>query len=176
MVAEFPTPYYPEITAVGVALAGPCCMKYWDPLYTTRIGGDEANWTVLRYADVLLMFAEAENEINGPTPEAYDAINSIRKRARDENQNLIDEPEELAELPVLEGLSQDEFRQAVWAERDIELCFEAQHRWDLIRQNRFVEVVNASNIASKVTETNRLFPIPNLEILANPNLEQNPGY
>lgn len=176
IVPVFPTSYYPEIKANGTAQAGPCCMKYWDPLYTTRIGGDDANWMVLRYADVLLMFAEAENEVNGPTTEAYDAINSIRKRARDENQNNLDEPEEIAELPDLVGLSKDEFRQAVWKERDMELCFEGHHRWDLIRQNRFVEVLNASDVASKVTETNMFFPIPDLEILANPNLTQNPGY
>jgi hypothetical protein len=176
IVEEFPTLYYPEIKAIGIAQAGPCCMKYWDPLYTTRIGGDDANWMVLRYADILLMFAEAENEVNGPTSEAYNAINKIRQRARDENGNNIDEPEEIAELPDLAGLSKDEFRQAVWKEREMELCFEGHHRWDLIRQDRFVEVVNASNIPSKVTDKNKLFPIPDLEILANPNLEQNSGY
>ncbi len=176
IVEKFPSPYYPEIKAVGVTQAGPCCMKFWDPLYTSRIGGDDANWMVLRYADILLMFAEAENEVNGPTSAAYNAINKIRKRARDENQNNLDEPEEIAELPDLAGLSKDEFRQAVWKEREMELCFEGHHRWDLIRQSRFVEVVNASNIPSKITEKNKLFPIPDLEILANPNLEQNPGY
>jgi len=176
LVATFPTTYYPVIKAKGNAQAGPCCMKYWDPLYTTRIGSDDANWMVLRYADVLLMFAEAENEINGPTQAAYDAVNSIRKRARDENQNGIDEANEIAELPNLSGLSKDEFRKAVWKERDMELCFEGHHRWDLIRQGRFVDVLNASNIAAKVTNSNTLFPIPNLEILANPKLTQNPGY
>lgn len=176
LVEEFPVKFYPEIKAVGVAQAGPCCMKYWDPLYSSRIGGDDANWMVLRYADVLLMFAEAENEINGPTIEAYSVINQIRKRARDENQNNLDEPEEIAELPDLAGLTKDEFRQAVWKEREMELCFEGHHRWDLIRQGRFVETLNASNIPSNVTEKNRLFPIPYLEILSNSNLEQNPGY
>ena len=176
IVAEFPSPYYPVITATGIAQAGPCCMKYWDPLYTTRIGGDDANWMVIRYADVLLMFAEAENEMNGPTASAYEAINKIRKRARDEDQDNVDDPDEIAELPDLEGLSKDEFRQAVWKEREMELCFEGHHRWDLIRTGRFVEVLNASGIASPVSETNKLFPIPHLEILANPNLEQNPGY
>ncbi len=176
LVTTFPTTYYPVIKAKGNAQAGPCCMKFWDPLYTTRVGYDDANWMVLRYADVLLMYAEAENEINGPTQAAYDAVNSIRKRARDENQNGLDEASELAELPNLSGLSKDEFRQAVWKERDMELCFEGHHRWDLIRQNRFVEVINASSIAAKVTSNNMLFPIPNLEILANPNLTQNTGY
>lgn len=176
IVALFPTSYYPEIKAKGTAQAGPCCMKYWDPLYTTRVGGDDANWMVLRYADVLLMFAESENEVNGPTTEAYNAINSIRKRARDENQNNLDDQDEIAELPNLNGLNKDEFRLAVWKEREMELCFEGHHRWDLIRQNRFVEVLNSSDIPSKVTTANMLFPIPDLEILANPNLLQNTGY
>ena len=174
IVAEFPISYYPAITAEGPAQAGPCCMKFWDPLYGTRINGDDANWMLLRYADVLLMFAEAENELNGPTTAAYDAVNKIRKRARDENQNGIDDPEEIVELPDLEGLDQDLFRQAVWKEREMELCFEGHHRWDLIRTNRFVEVLNANGIT--VTDANKLFPIPHLEILANPNLEQNTGY
>ena len=121
------------------------------------------------------MFAEAENEINGPTAAAYDAVNQIRKRARDENNNNIDEPAEIAELPNLAGLSKDDFRKAVWNERDMELCFEGHHRWDLIRTNRFVPVMVASG-RTNITATNNLFPIPALEIAANPNLTQNPGY
>lgn len=174
IVAEFPTSYYPAIKAKGIAQAGPTCMKYWDPKYLSNVGGDDANWMVFRYADVLLMFAEAENEINGPTAAAYDAINQIRKRARDENNNNIDEPTEIAELPDLVGLSKENFRIAVWKERDMELCFEGQHRWDLIRTKRFVQVLNASG--RNLKEANNLFPIPDLEILANPNLTQNPGY
>jgi hypothetical protein len=120
------------------------------------------------------MYAEAENELNGPTPSAYEAVNKIRKRARDENQNNIDEPDELYELPDLEGLSKEQFREAVWKEREMELCFEGHHRWDLIRTNRFVEVLNSNGVP--VSEVNKLFPIPHLELLANPNLIQNTGY
>lgn len=174
MVSTFPTTYYPEIKAKGMALAGPTCMKYWDPKYLSNVGLDDANWMVLRYADILLMFAEAENEINGPTAAAYDAVNQIRKRARDENNNNIDESTEKAELPDLAGLSKEDFRTAVWKERDMELCFEGHHRWDLIRTKRFVQVLNASG--RNVKDANNLFPIPDLEISANPNLTQNPGY
>lgn len=175
ILKSFPSLYYPVIKANGPALAGPTCMKYWDPKYTTNVGGDDANWMVLRYADILLMFAEAENEINGPTQAAYDAVNQIRKRARDENNNNIDEPSEIAELPNLAGLSKDDFRKAVWNERDMELCFEGHHRWDLVRTNRFAQVMQASG-RTTITEKNNLFPIPALEIAANPNLTQNPGY
>jgi hypothetical protein len=174
MVAEFPSPYYPIITAKGIAQVGPCCMKYWDPKYMTNVGGDDANWMVLRYADVLLIFAEAENEISGPTVTAYDIVNKIRKRARDENVNNIDEPSEKAELPDLAGLSKEDFRLAIWKERAMELCFEGHHRWDLVRAKMFVQVLNASG--RNVKEANNLFPIPDLEIAANPNLTQNPGY
>jgi hypothetical protein len=149
-------------------------MKYWDPKYMTNVGGDDANWMVLRYADVLLIFAEAENEISGPTVTAYDIVNKIRKRARDENVNNIDEPSEKAELPDLAGLSKEDFRLAIWKERAMELCFEGHHRWDLVRAKMFVQVLNASG--RNVKEANNLFPIPDLEIAANPNLTQNPGY
>ena len=174
MVAEFPSPHYPEITAVGVAQVGPTCMKYWDPSYGINIGGGDANWIVIRYADVLLMYAEAENEINGPTAEAYEKINAIRKRARDRNGNGIDEPDELAELPSLENLTKEEFRDAVAKERAWELCFEGHHRWDLLRTNQFLEKMRA--IGYTPTEMHLLFPVPFLEIQANPNLTQNPQY
>src|SRR5690606_30369905 len=173
MVAEFPSPYFPEITATGTAQAGPAPMKYWDPTFGQQVGGD-ANWIVLRYADVLLMFAEAENELSGPTVAAYDAVNAVRKRARDENGNGIDEAEELAELPILEGLSKEAFREAVWEERRMELCFEGHHRWDLLRTGRFVEVMTASGRNAEAKH--ELFPIPLLELQANPALTPNTGY
>lgn len=173
MVAEFPSPYYPEITATGTAQAGPAPMKYWDPTFGQQVGGD-ANWIVLRYADVLLMFAEAENELSGPTDAAYDAVNAVRKRARDENGNGIDEAQELAELPNLEGLSMEAFREAIWEERRMELCFEGHHRWDLLRTGRFVEVMTASGRNAEAKH--ELFPIPLLELQANPALTPNTGY
>lgn len=173
MVAEFPSAYYPEITVSGTAQAGPAPMKYWDPTFGMNIGGD-ANWIVLRYADVLLMFAEAENELSGPTDAAYEAVNAVRKRARDENANGIDEAGELAELPNLEGLSKEDFRAAVWAERRMELCFEGHHRWDLLRTGRFVDVMKASGRNAEAKH--ELFPIPLLERQANPALTQNDDY
>ncbi|WP_236979729.1 RagB/SusD family nutrient uptake outer membrane protein [Membranihabitans maritimus] len=173
LVDSFPSAYYPEITAEGRCQAGPACMKYWDPNLIAESQGD-ANWMVLRYADVILMFAEAENEVNGPTQDAYDAINSIRKRARDANANGVDEADERAQLPDLAGLSKEAFREAVWAERAMELCFEGHRRWDLLRTGRFVDVMVASGKPAQ--DRHRLFPIPLLEIQANTNLNQNPGY
>ncbi len=175
MIDSFPTPFFPEIMGEesGVAQAGPACMKYWDPTIPDENQGD-ANWMVLRYADVLLMFAEAENELSGPTPAAYNAINQVRKRARDANADGVDDPDELAALPDLSGLSTNEFRQAVLRERELELCFEGHRRWDLLRRNMFVEELQASGKPAEARHI--LFPIPSLEILANPSLTQNPGY
>ncbi|MFC5409783.1 RagB/SusD family nutrient uptake outer membrane protein [Larkinella bovis] len=173
MVETFPSTYYPEITARGIAQAGPACMKYWDPAFGLTQGGD-ANWMVLRYADVLLMFAEAENELSGPTAAAYEAINQVRKRARDENANGVSEPAETALLPDLTGLTKDTFRLAVWEERRMELCFEGHHRWDLLRTGRFIDALKASGRTAE--QKHLLFPIPDLEISANPALTQNAGY
>lgn len=173
MVDAFPSPYFPTVTAEGVCQAGPACMKYWDPNLIAESQGD-ANWMVLRYAEVLLMFAEAENEVNGPTAAAYDAINQVRKRARDANADGVDDPDEVAALPDLADLSKDTFREAVWEERGMELCFEGHRRWDLVRTNRFVEVLSAAGKAAEARHN--LFPIPLLEIQANPLLTQNPGY
>lgn len=173
MVDSFPSSYYPEITATGTAQAGPAGMKYWDPDFGLAQGGD-ANWMILRYADVLLMFAEAENEISGPTAEVYEVVNQVRKRACDENGDGVDDPEGSTPLPDFSGLTQEEFREAVWEERRMELCFEGHHRWDLLRTDRFLEVMQASGRNPEARHL--LFPIPLLEIQANPLLIQNEGY
>ena len=118
-----------------------------------------ANWYVLRYSDVLLMYAEAENEINGPTLKAYDAINTVRRRGYAVSAPVIDQGQEptvveddsdleesetyqpatVADLPS--GLSQEQFRQAVRDERAYELCFEGNRKQDLIRWGIYAETV-----------------------------------
>src|SRR5690606_38489149 len=102
-----------------VSRTGPHMDKYWDPM---PCGSRAArnNFPVLRYADVLLMYAEALNELNGPTADAYEAINKVRERARNGNPD--------SELVNLEGVSQSEFRDAVLQERSWELCFEGHRR------------------------------------------------
>ena len=178
LLDSIPDPFWPEITpengaGTGKLQVGPSCMKFYDPNLKAISDGD-ANWPVIRYAEIVLIFAEAENEVNGPTLEAYDAVNSIRKRARDSNGDGIDDPDDLVSLPNLAALSKDEFRNAVWRERELELCFEGHQRWDLLRQDRFIEAMTANG--KDVQEKHKLFPIPMLEISANPNLTQNPGY
>ncbi|MGQ1889550.1 RagB/SusD family nutrient uptake outer membrane protein [Thermophagus sp. OGC60D27] len=121
------------------------------------------NFPVLRYADVLLMKAEALNEL-GRTTEAEAPLNEVRNRA-----GLDD---------VASGLSKEAFREIVLHERRMELAFEGQRWFDLIRVDngqwglQFLQSIGRVN----ATEKHLLLPIPQKEIDANPNLEQNPGY
>ncbi|MFC5410295.1 RagB/SusD family nutrient uptake outer membrane protein [Larkinella bovis] len=144
---------------------GPTTDKYWDP---SPCGVSQArnNFMVIRYADVLLMYAEALNELNGPSADAYAAINQIRGRAR--NGVATAEPQDL------KGLSQTQFRDAVLQERSWELCFEGHRRWDLIRTGKFIATLQKAGVPA--TEKNLLYPIPLNEIDVNPALKQNPGY
>jgi hypothetical protein len=159
-----------QTTAV-YAIARPFySLKYVD---SQHLGSDQAaanNFIVLRLADVMLVFAEAENERGGPTAAAYAAINAVRARAG---------------LPALSGLSQAQFRQAVWAERSHELYGEFQARFDLIREGRWLDVMNARSTVADFTghgscrprqAYQKLQPIPNKELAANPKMQQNPGY
>ncbi|GGG89495.1 membrane protein [Parapedobacter pyrenivorans] len=146
--------------------------KYVDRTATTRNAyAFNANYVVLRLADVYLMRAEALNEIGGPTEAAYNMINAIRERARNRdgnNQNGYPE--------ILSGLTKEGFRDAVLEERAIELGFEG-HRWfDLVRTKRLVETIKAAHPDYQVAEKHYLFPIPADELIINPNLEQNPGW
>jgi len=124
------------------------------------------NSIVYRMADAYLMYAEAANELNGPTSAAYAAVNAIRERA---------------ELPDLTGLTQDQFRQAVRTERLHELSFEFNRRWDLNRWGTLVEAVQTDSAtnpegAANVRPYYTLCPVPYQEIDLNPKLTQNPGY
>lgn len=121
------------------------------------------DFPVLRYADVLLMQAEALNEL-GQTSAAAAPLNAVRTRAGLPN--------------IASGLSQDNFRTAVLHERRMELAFEGDRWFDLIRVNKgqyaadFFKSIGKTNFTSKFL----LLPIPQQEIDANPNLVQNPGY
>lgn len=149
------------------------------------------NFPILRYSDVLLMLAEAENQVNGPTQVAYDAINEVRRRG----YGLpVDEPSELADLPA--GLSKQDFQTAIQDERARELCFECLRRPDLIRWGIWTQTMKetasqmhadldgnsgwsyaslgATNAASSTKYL--LFPIPSSEISVNKAATQNPGY
>ncbi|WP_199415035.1 RagB/SusD family nutrient uptake outer membrane protein [Chitinophaga silvisoli] len=140
--------------------------KWWDPNYASA-GESSTNVTILRYSEVLLIHAEAENELNGPTAKAYKSINRVRTRAG---------------LPDLTtGLSQDQFRDSVYLERRLELVYEYQRWFDLIREKNAsgggillssLQKVGKTNVADK----HYLYPIPQTEIDNNPLLTQNPGW
>ena len=133
-------------------------MKYYTP---TPVSGDSrADWKVVRYADVLLMLAEAMNE-NGKTTEAIPYLNRIRKRAG------------VSEYPP--SMTQSETRDAIAKERRLELAFEG-HRWfDLVRTGKAYETMKDKGMTEYMT----VFPIPlrQIELINDPTiLPQNPGY
>ena len=125
-------------------------------------GRTDLNWPIYRYAEVLLLFAEAENEANGPTADAYSAINQVRARAK---------------LPPLAGLSQDQFRDAVHQERSWELAFESKRLFDLKRWGTFYSVLSQDPVAKIGVQSFMVFlPIPQREIDLDPALGQNTGW
>jgi len=119
---------------------------------------------LMRFADLLLMLAEAENEVNGPTIIAYNAINRIRARAVMAN--------------VTPGLLKNAFKEEVIHERRIEFAFEGQRWFDLVTLKIANQKINAvTELGRKFTPNQQeLFPIPQSEINLNPNLTQNQGY
>ena len=121
------------------------------------------NFRVIRYADVLLMQAEALNEL-GRTPEAYPLIDRVRSRV-----NLP---------PLAAGLSQDEMRQRILRERMFELGLEGQRWADLQRHGLITPALQAHDAEFQffVAGKSELLPIPQTEIDLNPNARQNPGW
>jgi hypothetical protein len=87
-------------------------------------------WQILRYSDVLLMFAEAENEISGPTAAAYKAVNMVRRRGFGKPINTADAT---VDLPA--GLDKSNFFKAIVRERSLELGGEGVRKYDLLRWN-----------------------------------------
>lgn len=130
------------------------------------------NYPVLRLADIKLIYAEAENEINGPL-NAFGALNEIRLRADLEALTIADLP------------SKEAFRDEVDRQRRLELAFEGERWFDLLRYARdrkagIPHVITALDVikSKKGTEdeTYLLLPLPQSEINSNPKVSQNPGY
>ncbi|MBL0234892.1 MAG: RagB/SusD family nutrient uptake outer membrane protein [Chitinophagaceae bacterium] len=96
-------------------------------------------WQILRYADVLLMYAEAENEINGPTASAYNAINQVRRRGFGKPINTVD-----VTVDIPAALSKDDFFKYLVRERALELAGEGIRKYDLIRWNLLAPALNES--------------------------------
>lgn len=145
------------ITSKGVLLK-----KYMDPVAPSGA----VNIPIFRLADVYLIAAEAEAQLNGATTDAYNFIKPVRTRAG---------------LPDLTaGLTKTQFVDSVLRERSWELFGEGDRWYDLTRTNTFMTVIpKAVNDVFPVRAPqprNRYFPIPLDEINANPKLEQNPEW
>lgn len=147
----------------------PYIQKYWDRIAEPEGNGSTNDYPVIRYADVLLMYAEASNEL-GNSSEAHKYINMVRKRARFDGSVYHNA------VPDYVNLSQQEFRAAVLKERRLEFVAEGQRWFDLVRTKNLETLVPIAKPGITPTEKNYLFPIPQNEIDLNPNLVQNPGY
>lgn len=181
-----------DVSPTEVYLCQPTFRKFIDISYYlgeegTHFQYADSNVILYRYADALLIYAEAQNEADGaPNSDAYNAINALRNRAT---------------LPDLTpGLSQDDFRKAVWHERRVELNAEFKRKFDLIRTNRLVTETTNINLDWTAAQgalkdyrncytffyNNRpawpdnewLFPIPESEIQLSREFgwKQNEGY
>lgn len=160
-------------------LSAPYIFKHFDSVANGYFGvkgtaTSSLNWMNIRYAQVLLTYAEAQNESGAPNQAAWDALNAIRTRAK-------------LTTPALGAFTQTSFREAVWKERWHELCYEQITWFDMIRLHKaYNEATNSfDNFVGHVlpssgavlAEKHYLLPLPTTEIQNNPNLgPQNPGY
>lgn len=143
-------------------------IKYADVTDPTLANSD-AYYPIMRYAEVLLIFAEATNEANGgPTVESYAQLNVVRNRSK------------ATTAPV--GMNLEQFRSYVLAERARELLFEGVRRFDLMRWGVYLQVMNKisagqNNISKVRSQRNLLLPIPLGELNSNQAIkENNPGW
>ena len=129
-------------------------------------GQSQQDWVIMRYADVLLMLAEAENEISGATTAVYGYVNQVRARAG------------MPALPT--GLTKDDMRTRIRHERRVELAFEGERYFDLKRWKIAEQVINAVTdgvVRRKFEAKHYLWPLPQSEIDKNKGvLVQNPNY
>lgn len=155
--------------------------KFHDERYAIYTKSSDQDWIYIRYAEVLLNYAEAQNEAAGPDASIYDALNAIRQRSG---------------MPDLQaGLSQGDLRQKIRNERRVELAFE-EHRFFDIRRWRIAESLlngplyglKIAKVGSNFTYTRYpfetrsfpakmyVFPIPQSEVDKNPAAKQINGW
>lgn len=136
--------------------------RYNEKAYSSANAGDgdgDKNMRLMRYAEVLLIKAEAENEL-GNTTVALDALNQVRARV---------------ELDPVATADQAALRQAIWKERRLELAFEHDRWFDLLRTGQAAEVMQAHG-KPFIEGKHELFPIPEEQLRKTPEMKQNPGY
>lgn len=175
--------------------------REWMPIGYKNPNNTDVNYCPLRYADVVLMAAEAYNEI-GETGEAWILLNRVRERA---NATAIDgtnyatlmKAPKVLDLPFIDDSDdKGKFRTALYWERGFELAFEGQRKYDLIRWGILADAIKLMGTTSTVNTSAKvgkepyaayknfkadrdgLFPLPLSEMQSNPKLEnkQNPGY
>lgn len=140
--------------------------KYKDPDAPIDTGNGN-DFYLYRFADVLLIFAEAENKVNGPTAAAYNAINQIRRRGYGQPANTAS-PNDLTA-----GLSQAAFDDSVFRERGYEFIGEDKRWFDMVRTNRVAQMINGVNSvikfpSRKPVPTKFVFGLPDVELQNNP--------
>lgn len=149
------------------------CKKYVNPV-TTQYDG-ESDWPVIRVADIALLYAELTNEISGPSADNLKYLNMVCERAGVSTYTLTD-------LPSLY-----DFRKAVRNERRLELAFENQRWFDLLRWGIATQTVNNylnsellyteySYTVNDIEDWQTFLPIPVSVIDINPEIAQNTGY
>lgn len=176
-----------DFASTDVSNTGYYSKKKLNPLNRPATGLSGANYIFFRYTEVLLGYAEAQNEAVGPDASVYSAINAVRAR--------VNQPD----LPA--GLSQADMRAAIRHERRVELCYENKRFFDIIRWKIADQVLSVDLHGMKVENTvpannsgvwkytpvplnhphtftlkQYLHPIPQPVIAQNTNLVQNPGY
>ncbi len=163
--------YYPGSDNWNTATPGN--IKFYDrTIESATLKMPQANFYVMRYADVLLNYAEAENELNGPTSLALENVNKIRRRAK------------LADLPG--SLTKEQLADSIYRERGWEFIGEGQLYFDELRTDRIGDNVKAHNEDALakgiymyqelefVPSRNFLWKIPQYDLDSNPALDQNP--
>lgn len=145
----------------------PFIKKYNSGPHITSNSDWDIDWIVLRYTDVLLMYAEALNETEGPNAEVLSILNQVRSRA--------------GLNPKTSTTDKGIFRLWMEQERRHEFCFENIRWFDLVRTDRALEVMqdflSQYNLENNFTNKDRyLYPLPQRELNLNKNILQNPGY
>lgn len=162
------------------------CRKMWPEVFKTPLNQTAIlNFVFFRYGEILLNYAEAQNEAVGPDATVYSAVNQIRKRAG------------MPDLP--EGLTKDQMRNRIRNERAIELAFEDHRLYDVMRWKKGVEIIAAPVFGVNVVKNSNgtftytpmklaesfqrvyeehmhLYPIPKPEIQKSKNMVQNPNW
>ena len=195
----------PDVTNVNASFTGYCWNKYFDRSDLAHIAQSHLNFIIARYAEVLLIFAEAKIELNQIDDEVLHAINSIRARAYGVDV------EDVENYPAVTTTAEDELRTVLRRERKVELACEGFRMFDIKRweiaekvMNSYVygrpksdfglmgipafdaagipdyaayaEVMRRYDLRSFDPQRDYVWPIPQKEIDVNENLVQNPNY